>query len=70
MNNALRQVDEPRSSCARQCREQIVGFYSIVFPHGLNDRVVHLDELFWVAGTIILVDGSKLELVRLGDLPA
>jgi hypothetical protein len=56
MNGALRQVDEPRSSCTGLYHEQIVGFYPIISPYGLNDRVVDLDEHFQVAGTIILID--------------
>jgi hypothetical protein len=31
--------------------------------------VVHLDEIFRVPETIILVDQSRLELTRPGDLP-
>jgi hypothetical protein len=69
VNSALGQVDEPRSSYTKQCREQIVGFHSILSPHGLYDRVVDLDELFWVAGAIILVDGPRFKLVKPGDLP-
>jgi hypothetical protein len=69
MDSALKQVDESRSSCTGQCHEQIVGLYLIISPCGLNDHMVDLDELFWVARTIILVDGPRLELVRPGDLP-
>jgi hypothetical protein len=80
VDSTLRQVDELRPSCSKQCREQIVGLYPIVSPRGLNDSVVYLPrnlnggvvdlhELFWVVGTVILVNGPRLELVRLGDLP-
>jgi hypothetical protein len=46
VDDTLGQVDEPKPSCAKQCREQIVGLYPIVSLRGLNDRVVDLDELF------------------------
>jgi hypothetical protein len=69
VDSTLRQVDEPRPSCARQCHEKIVGLYPIISLRGLNDRVVDLDELFWVAGIIILIDGPRLKLVRPDNLP-
>jgi hypothetical protein len=30
--------------------------------------VVNFDELFWIAGAIVLINRSRLELVGLGDL--
>jgi hypothetical protein len=48
---------------------QIVGFYSIVSSNDLDDSMVDLDELFRIAGAIILVDVSGLELLWLGNLP-
>jgi hypothetical protein len=68
VDGTLEQVDESRPSHARQCREQIVGLYPIISPCDLNDRLVDLDELFWITGAIILVDGPSLKLVRPGDL--
>jgi hypothetical protein len=69
VHSTFEQVDEPRSSCAGQCRGQIVGFYPIVSSGGLNDRVIDLDEFFRIAGSVILVDRFRLELVRTSDLP-
>jgi hypothetical protein len=68
VDNALGQVNEPRSSRARQYREQIVGLYPIVASCGLNDRVVDLDEFFRVAGTVIFTNLPRLELVSPNDL--
>jgi hypothetical protein len=67
VDGTLGQVDEPRPSYTGQCREHIVGLYPIISPRGLNDCVVDLDELLWVAGAVILVDRPRLELVRPGD---
>jgi hypothetical protein len=33
-----------------------------------NDRMVDLDELFWVIGSVVLVDRPMLELVQPDDL--
>jgi hypothetical protein len=41
----------------------------IVSPCGLNDHVVDLDELFWIAGVVILVNMPGLELVWPNDRP-
>jgi hypothetical protein len=63
------QVNKPRSGHAGQNRGQIVGLYHIVTASGLNSRVVDLDELFGIAGDVILVDQSRLELVGSSHLP-
>jgi hypothetical protein len=63
------QIDKPRPCHAGQSLGQIVGLHLIVTFGGLNDPVVNLDEFFGVARAVILVDRSRLELVRLGNLP-
>jgi hypothetical protein len=69
VNSAFGQIDEPRSGRAGQCREQIVGLYLIISSRDLNDRVIHLDEFFTIARVVILVDRSRLEFIRPGNLP-
>jgi hypothetical protein len=69
IDSAFRQIDELGSDRVGQCYRQIVGIYSIVTSCSLDDRVVNLDDFFSVAGAVILVDRSRLELVRSRDLP-
>jgi hypothetical protein len=57
-----------RSSHAGQGHAQIVGLYLIITTSILNDQVVDLNEYFGVAGAIIFINRSRLELVRLDNL--
>jgi hypothetical protein len=69
VDSSFGQIDELGSSHVGQCYGQIVGLYSIVISHGLNDCVVNLDEFFRVVEAVILVDRPRLELINPKDLP-
>jgi hypothetical protein len=51
VDGSFRQVDEPRSGRADQCRGQKVGINPIVSSGGLYDRLIHLNEFFRIAGS-------------------
>jgi hypothetical protein len=61
-------IDKPRSGHIGQCRGHIVGLYPIISSRGLNDIMIDLDEFFWIAGDVILVNMPGLKLLWPDDL--
>jgi hypothetical protein len=55
-------------SCG-QCRGRIIDLYPIISSCSLDDCMIDVDELFRIAGPIILVDVPSLEFLWPDDLP-
>jgi hypothetical protein len=69
VDGSFGQIDKLGSGCAGQCHGWIIGLYQIISSRGLNNCVVDLNELFWIAEVIIFVNMSSLEHLWPDDLP-
>jgi hypothetical protein len=69
VNGSLEYIDEPQSGRSGQCRMQEVGIYSIISTDSFYDDLINLNKFFGIAGAIILINVTCLELGRPPDLP-